>query len=143
MRVLPWKEESRPLMLAPMQGLTNRGLRRWFVDNVRPDVVFTEFVQVRKSGRRVIAASDQREIRDHVGDVPLVVQLIGADRDSLVAAAQLVQDLGGEHLNINLGCPYGRMGKKAAGGALLRYPDKLEEILRALRSIVRGGFSCT
>ena len=34
-------------MLAPMQGLTNRALRSLFVEWVRPDVVFTEFVQVR------------------------------------------------------------------------------------------------
>ena len=38
------------LMLAPMQGLTNRVLRQWFIDHVAPDMVFTEFMRVIKDG---------------------------------------------------------------------------------------------
>jgi tRNA-dihydrouridine synthase len=128
-------------MLAPMQGLTNRGLRRLFARMVQPDVVFTEFIQVRKSGPRVISAADCLEVQDQGGLVPLVVQLIGADRVSLSAAAEQVQAQGGFHININLGCPYGRMGKKAAGGALLQQPAALEDILRVLRPVIDGSFS--
>lgn len=36
---LPWVTGTLPLMLAPMQGLTNRGLRGLFIERVRPDVV--------------------------------------------------------------------------------------------------------
>ena len=128
-------------MLAPMQGLTNRGLRRLFIALVRPDVVFTEFIQVRKAGPKVISAPDHQEVQAREDTVPLVVQLIGADHVSLTAAAEQVQMLGALHLNINLGCPYGRMGKKSAGGALLQQPAALEQILRALRPVVEGSFS--
>ncbi len=141
MSILPWKTESSPLMLAPMQGLTNRGLRRLFIDLVRPDVVFTEFIQVRKAGPKVISASDHLEVQDRADTVSLVVQLIGDDRVSLPAAAERVQELGAAHVNINLGCPYGRMGKKGAGGALLQQPAELEKILRALRPVVGGSLS--
>ena len=138
---LPFRPGSCPLMLAPMQGLTNRGLRGLFIELVQPDVVCTEFVQVRKAGAKVISAADQLEVQNRGDTVPLVVQLIGADRVALPAAAERVQELGALHVNINLGCPYGRMGKKAAGGALLQQPAELENILRTLRSVVEGSFS--
>lgn len=128
-------------MLAPMQGLTNRGLRRLFVDLVRPDVVFTEYVQVQSRGRRIISGSDRLEIQETSGNVPLVVQLIGADVDAMVTAAGVAQDLGAEHININLGCPYGRMGKRSAGGKLLQNPTGLSDLIAALRPEIQGSFS--
>ncbi|MDP2001564.1 MAG: tRNA-dihydrouridine synthase family protein, partial [Desulfurivibrionaceae bacterium] len=128
-------------MLAPMQGLTNRALRSLFIERVRPDVVFTEFVRVKASTKKNITANDRREVVSTVGGVPLVVQLIGTDTEALLAAANTVQELGAEHLNINLGCPYGRMTSQTAGGALLREPLALARMLEALRREIRGSFS--
>lgn len=45
--MLPWAQGTVPLMLAPMQGVTNRAVRQVFVDWVRPDVVFSEFMRVK------------------------------------------------------------------------------------------------
>ena len=138
---LPWAAESLPLMLAPMQGLTNRALRGLFIERVRPDVVFTEFVRVKASAKKNITENDRQEVVSTVGGVPLVVQLIGTDTEALVAAANTVQELGAEHLNINLGCPYGRMTSQTAGGALLREPMALALMLARLRLEIRGSFS--
>ncbi len=139
--MLPWESDTKPLMLAPMQGLTNRGLRSLFIDLVRPDVVFTEYVQVKSSGRKVISKNDRLEMQEASGTVPLVVQLIGADVAAMVTAAGIAEDLGAEHININLGCPYGRMGKRSAGGKLLQDPSGLARLLAALRSEIPGSFS--
>lgn len=138
---LPWQPGSVPLMLAPMQGLTNRALRSLFIEQVRPDVVFTEFVRVKASSRKNISANDRQEVMHAPGDVPLVVQLIGSDLDALLAAAATVQGLGARHLNINLGCPYGRMTGNACGGGLLRDPQRLAPILHDLRAAIQGTFS--
>lgn len=138
---LPWAPGSVPLMLAPMQGLTNRALRGLFIERVRPDVVFTEFVRVKASTKKNITENDRQEVVSTVGGVPLVVQLIGTDTEALLAAADTVQELGAEHLNINLGCPYGRMTSQTAGGALLRAPQALARMLEALRREIRGSFS--
>ena len=138
---LPWLHGSQPLMLAPMQGLTNRALRGLFVETVRPDVVFTEFVRVQAGAKKVLPAAGRAEVLGRSDGVPLVVQLIGADAEALVAAADIVQGLGGEHLNINLGCPYGRMTGNSAGGALLRDPVGLAKLLARLRRHVAVGFS--
>lgn len=138
---LPWGEEERPLMLAPMQGLTNRALRSLFIDRYAPDIVFTEYVLVRSGGRKPVSPSDRKEISLNNNRVPLVVQLIGSDIGALTEAAKIVQGLGAEHLNINLGCPYGRMTKKKAGGVLLQEPSQLERILSSLRPHIQGSFS--
>lgn len=128
-------------MLAPMQGLTNRALRALFIKWSRPDVVFSEFVRVRPGSKKSISDSDRLEITGHGGEVPLVIQLIGRDLAALVTAAQTVQDLGVVHLNINMGCPYGRMTSNSAGGALLKAPAELPGTLKALRQVINGTFS--
>lgn len=138
---LPWVRGTVPLMLAPMQGITNRALRGLFIDRVRPDVVFTEFVRVKASARKNIAVNDRQEIASAEGGVPLVVQLIGNNTDALLTAADTVQSLGAKHLNINLGCPFGRMTGNTAGGALLRDPVALARMLDRLRPEITGSFS--
>ncbi len=128
-------------MLAPMQGLTNRALRALFIELVRPDVVFTEFVRVRPGSKKSINEVDRREVLARQGTVPLVVQLIGRSQAALVAAAADAGELGAEHININLGCPFGRMSSNSAGGALLREPAALPDILGAVRRVVKKSLS--
>lgn len=138
---LPWAAGERPLMLAPMQGLTNGALRACSMEHGRPDVVWTEFVRVQGGSRKPVRRSDLEEIRSHVGPAPLVVQLIGGSADALADAARVAEDAGAEHLNLNLGCPYGRMTTCATGGGLLKDPLALAALLSTLRPAVRGSFS--
>lgn len=137
---LPWKPDSFPLMLAPMQGVTNRILRRLFIEWVRPDAVFTEFVRIKRVSQKRISANDLLEI-EPVGDVPLVVQLIGYGEMELTEAARQMVDAGVEHINLNLGCPFGRTTSGLTGGNVLRNPEHLPEILTGLRSAVPGSLS--
>lgn len=141
MSVLPWDKNSKPLMLAPMQGLTNDALRACYMDSYRVDCVFTEFVRVQTQSRKRVAKGDLAEIRAHGGKVPLVVQLIGNDASALADAAERVQAEGCRHINLNMGCPYGRMTTGATGGELLNVPDRLPLLLSELRRVCRGGFS--
>jgi tRNA-dihydrouridine synthase len=138
---LPWVSGTQPLMLAPMQGLTNQALRQAFIDNYHPDVVFTEFVRVHSQSRKRVTRGDLNEIAAHDKEIPLVVQLIGNGAEALAHAAAGVQAYGCRHLNLNLGCPYGRMTSGATGGELLRDPSLLIELLQSLRGAVSGSFS--
>ena len=139
---LPWSPGQTPLMLAPMQGLTNRAMRSLFIDWVRPDLVFTEFIRINAATPvRRLSASDLREVGSHEGDVPLVVQLIGHGREALVAAARTAQSAGAVHINLNMGCPYGRMTTGLTGGGMLKRPADLAEIIPALREAISGTFS--
>ncbi|MGE0917667.1 tRNA dihydrouridine synthase [Trichlorobacter lovleyi] len=139
---LPWSSDTLPLMLAPMQGLTNRGLRHLFAQWVRPDTLFTEFMRVApgETNKR-LAASDLREIVATEEGIPLVVQLIGHGTAALVAAAQAAQAAGAAHINLNLGCPFGRMTTGLTGGGILQQPELLQELIPALRDVIHGSFS--
>ncbi len=128
-------------MLAPMQGLSNRGLRDLFIQWVKPDAVFTEFLQVRPGARQALKPGELAEIAEHPAHTPLVVQLIGRDPQALVQSAEAVQIAGARHINLNLGCPYGRMQRRVAGGSLLREPEQLARILETLRAVIHGSFS--
>ncbi len=128
-------------MLAPMQGLTNSALRQCFIERYQPDMVFTEFVRVQSSSRKRVARGDFSDILASPASPPLIVQLIGNDPIALADAAQRLQAAGVRHLNLNVGCPYGRMTTGLTGGALLREPHTLESILKALRTVCRSSLS--
>ena len=140
--ILPWPDGHVPLMLAPMQGLTNRALRSLFIEWVRPDVVFTEFMRVNPVAPvRRLSAVDLRQAGAAEDGVPLVMQLIGHGREALVSAARAAQAAGAVHLNLNMGCPYGRMTTGLTGGKMLRRPEDLSEVIPALRDTIAGTFS--
>jgi tRNA-dihydrouridine synthase len=136
---LPWSDGQKPLMLAPMQSLTNAALREVFAGLGRPDVLFTEFVRV-APGRMPVFAARQWAAGSPAA-APLVVQLIGHDGSSLATAAQAAQQAGARHINLNLGCPHGRMTSASVGGNLLAQPERLASMLTGLRNVVSGSFS--
>jgi len=147
---LPWGDNKTPLILAPMQGLTNRPVRKIFISKVQPDVVFTEFLRVRSKRGQEIHPRDLKEISINDG-APLVVQLIGRHTETLVNAAKTAIDVGAVHFNLNLGCPFGRMSTTTAGGALMQTPEEIFPLLKALRKVtpatlsvkIRAGFANT
>lgn len=129
-------------MLAPMQGVTNRALRAYFITQVRPDVIFTEFMRVNSATAAArLSNADLREITTTEESVPLVVQLVGHGREALVSAARAAQEAGAAHINLNMGCPYGRMGSGPTGGGMLRCTDDLADVIPALRDVINGSFS--
>jgi tRNA-dihydrouridine synthase len=84
---------------------------------------------------------DLREIAASEENVPLVVQLVGHGRDALVSASIEAQRAGAVHLNLNMGCPYGRMTSGLTGGGMLKSPSVIAEVIKPLRDSVRGSFS--
>ena len=138
---LPWGDTPSPLMLAPMQGLTNRGMRDVVASLGKPDVVFTEFVRVRPRSKHLIAQADFVEACARSGDTPLVVQVIGSAEDGVIQATRDLVARGVQHINVNMGCPFGRMTSVLAGGGMFRHPETIAPMLDALRAIVPGSLS--
>jgi len=137
---VPWTQQ-RPLILGPMQGLTNRALRAVFGQTVRPDVLFTEFVRVRPRAKQLIANSDFSEALSTVPGIPLVVQVIGSADEGVVQATKDLVARGVQHINVNMGCPWGRMTSVLAGGGMFRSPETVEPMLTELRKLVPGSLS--
>lgn len=121
--------------------MTNRATRAVFGKSVTPDVLFTEFVRVRPGARRLIAGSDIEEACAAVPGIPLVVQLIGSPDAGVVEAAKALAAKGVEHINLNMGCPFGRMASHLSGGGMFRQPETVAPMLKELRAVVRGSLS--
>ncbi len=128
-------------MLAPMQGLTNRALREVYGRLAKPDVLFTEFVRVRPKAKKMVADADFIEATARVPGVPLVVQVIGCADDGVVDAVRELVSRGVEHINVNMGCPFGRMTSVLAGGGMFKHPETVYPMLAALREIVPKSLS--
>ena len=124
-----------------MQGITNRGLREVFGTTVMPDALFTEFVRVRPGSDTPVTNADFIEATTEVPGIPLVVQVIGSADEGVVQATRDLVSRGVQHINVNMGCPWGRMTSVLAGGGMFRAPETVEPMLRELRQIVPGSLS--
>jgi tRNA-dihydrouridine synthase len=124
-----------------MQGLTNRALRNVYAATVAPDLLFTEFVRVRPRAKVLVAQSDFTEALATSPGIPLIVQVIGAAEEGVLPATRELVERGVEHINVNMGCPFGRMTSVLAGGGMFRSPQSVEPMLKELRKIVPGSLS--
>lgn len=120
-----------PLILAPMAGITQLPLRL-LAKKAGCGLVVSEMV----SANGLVHGGGKTEelLKSHPAERPLSVQIFGADPDNMRQAAQIVQGLGADLLDINLGCSVRKIVRQGAGAALMREPERLEAVLRAVRS---------
>jgi tRNA-dihydrouridine synthase B len=122
------------LALAPMAGITDPPYRL-LASEQGADVAYTEMMSAEGLVRGHQGTRRLLEAYPHAG--PLRVQLFGTDPGVLAGAAALVQEEGFAGVDINVGCPATKVVKKGAGAALLREPQRLQEILRQVRDALR------
>src|SRR3990167_6808939 len=70
-------------------------------------------------------------------DKPLGAQIVGCRPEAMGEAAQIVEDLGYDLLDINFGCPVPKIAGQGAGSALLAEPDKARAIFTAVVKAVK------
>lgn len=117
------------LMLAPMAGVTDAAFRRQ-CRKQGADLTVTEMV----SSRGLVYKDEKtRELlfappEDH----PLAAQIFGSEPEIMAEAAPMaVEQSGAEFLDINMGCPVGKIVRSGDGSALMQDPDKAGRIIEA------------
>jgi tRNA-dihydrouridine synthase B len=124
---------ERPLLLAPMEDVTERPFRR-LCRRYGADLVYTEFVN--SEGLIRAASKTRAKISLAEDEHPVGIQLYGNRADSLVEAARVAESVGPDLIDINFGCPARKVACKkdgvGAGAGLLRQPDLLLEITRSV-----------
>ena len=125
-------------VLAPMAGITDTVFRRFIKRLGGCGLIMTEFVssegmlrQNLKSKRFLYYTEEER---------PITAQIFGADADHLAEAAQIIEGLGFDLVDLNLGCPAKKV-VKCGGSGLLRDLPQLETILRKIRAAVTIPFT--
>ena len=127
------------LALAPMQDVTDLPFMRLISGYGNADVYFTEYFRVLPESRLDphILASITRNPTCR----PIVAQMIGNDVAALVRTARELQQYPVAAIDLNLGCPVPIVYRKCAGGGLLRDPERIDQILGALREAVQIPFT--
>jgi tRNA-dihydrouridine synthase B len=121
-------------VLAPMAGVTDTIFRRVIRGFGGCGLIMTEFTS--SEGITRSAGKTLRYLHFEEDEHPITAQLFGANPQVMASAAALVEDLGFDLVDINLGCPAKKV-VKCGGSGLLRDFKLLEEILRAVRAAVR------
>jgi tRNA-dihydrouridine synthase B len=120
-------------VLAPMAGVTDTIFRRMIRSLGGCGLIMTEFTSAEGVTRH--AARTLGYLYFEPDEHPITAQLFGANARVLADAAKLVEDLGFDIVDINLGCPAKKV-TKCGGSGLLRDLRALEELLRTVRSAV-------
>ena len=83
-------------------------------------------------------AKTRRMLATVAQDKPLGAQIIGCDPGMMAEAATILEELGFDLIDMNLGCPVKKVVSNGEGSALLKDPDKAEAVFRAVRRAVKN-----
>src|SRR5439155_1080331 len=117
-------------VLAPMAGVTDTLFRRVIRGLGGCGLLMTEFTS--SEGITRSAAKTLRYLYFQEDEHPITAQLFGANPAVMAEAARMVEDLGYDAVDINLGCPAKKV-VKCGGSGLLRDLPLLEQIFCAVR----------
>jgi tRNA-dihydrouridine synthase B len=123
-----------PLFLAPMAGVTDRDFRLIVRRIGGVGVVAMEFL----SSKGLVAGDRRVEGLMHftAEERPLAIQIYGSDAATMAAAAVIVEEVGADLCDINMGCPANKVLKGCAGAALMGDLGLAAEIVRAVRRAI-------
>lgn len=119
----------RPVMLAPMEDVTDRSFRL-ICKEQGADMVYTEFVSADALIRSIAATT--RKLAIDPAERPTAIQIYGREVGPMVEAAKIVEEAGPDLIDINFGCPVKKVAGKGAGAGLLRDIPKMLEITSAV-----------
>ena len=127
-------------VLAPMAGVTDTVFRRFIRNLGGCGLIMTEFT----SADGVLRAKDQkakRYLHFYEDEHPISAQLFGSNPQVMADAARMVEDLGFDIVDLNLGCPAKKVVKCNGGSGLLRDLPLIREIFESVRKAVSIPFT--
>ena len=125
---------ERPVMLAPMEDVTDRSFRL-ICREQGADVTYSEFVSADALIRNIAATTRKLAIDD--GERPTAIQIYGREPEPMAEAARMAEAAHPDFIDLNFGCPVKKVAVKGAGAGLLRDIPKMLEITRAVVNAVK------
>lgn len=124
-----------PFGLAPMAGMTDSAFRRKVKRLGGCGLVVTEMVSseglIRGMDRTLEYADFTEEER------PVSVQIFGGDPARMAAAGRIVEEIGADIVDVNMGCPVPKVARHNAGSSLMREPEHAAAVVAAMVKAVR------
>src|SRR5687768_16120481 len=135
------------VQLAPMEGVLDFVLRDLLSEIGGFDRMVTEFVRVTE---RLLPASAYYKSCPELktggrtrSGTPVFVQLLGGQAGPVSENAGLAAELGAPGIDLNFGCPAKTVNRHDGGAALLKQPERVFEVTRAVRAAVPAGIPVT
>lgn len=116
-------------MLAPMEDVTDPSFRL-ICREQGAAMVYTEFVSAEALVRNINSTTRKLSIDDR--ERPVAIQIYGREPDAMVEAAKIVEEAQPDIIDINFGCPVKKVAAKGAGAGMLRNPEKMLAITKAV-----------
>jgi tRNA-dihydrouridine synthase B len=132
-----WETIGKPIVaLAPMAGVTDASYRQ-LIKRVAPEtVVYTEFLST-----DAIVYGAERTLNmlsfDPAIERPFIVQVFGSKPDHFLKACKVIEQMGADGIDINMGCPAAKIVSSCYGSALMQKPELAAELVHAAASAVR------
>jgi tRNA-dihydrouridine synthase B len=124
-----------PVLLAPMEDVTNLPFRLIAKRIGGPGLMFTEFVSA--MAIHYGAKKTFKKMRIHPDERPLGIQIFGGEVGVMVETARIAEEMGADLVDINMGCWVPKVCKTGSGAALLKDPDLATQIVAEVVKAVR------
>ena len=122
-------ELENPFVLAPLAGVTDLPMRRLCKEQ-GASMVFSEMISAK--GFWYKDKNTEKLLATEPAEAPLMYQLFGSEPEIMAYAARELKDRPNAGIDINMGCPVPKVVKNGEGSALLKTPDLLFEIVKAV-----------
>ncbi|HET9832523.1 MAG TPA: tRNA dihydrouridine synthase DusB [Vicinamibacterales bacterium] len=124
-----------PFAIAPMAGMTDTAFRRLVKRHGGCGLVVTEMVSSEGLVRGIDRTLEYAEYTPE--ERPVSIQIFGGDPDKMAAAAQIVEGMGADIVDVNMGCPVPKIAKHNAGCSLMREPEHAATVIGAMTKAVK------
>jgi tRNA-dihydrouridine synthase B len=128
-------ELPAPYGVAPMAGMTDTAFRRLVKRHGGCGLVVTEMVSSEGLVRGIDRTLEYAEYTEE--ERPVSVQIFGGDPAKMAAAATIVEGMGADIVDVNMGCPVPKIAKHNAGCSLMREPEHAASVIRAMTRAVK------
>ena len=124
-----------PYAVAPMAGMTDTAFRRLVKRHGGCGLVVTEMVSAEGLVRGIDRTLEYAEYTEE--ERPISIQIFGGDPEKMAAAAQIVERMGADIVDVNMGCPVPKIAKHNAGCSLMREPAHAATVIAAMTKAVK------
>ncbi len=124
-----------PFAVAPMAGMTDSAFRRLVKRHGGCGLVVTEMVSSEGLVRGIDRTLEYAEYTDE--ERPVSIQIFGGHPEKMAAAAQIVEGMGADIVDVNMGCPVPKIAKHNAGCSLMREPEHAASVINAMAKAVK------
>ncbi len=128
-------ELTPPFALAPMAGMTDTAFRRLVKRKGGCGLVVSEMVSSEGLVRGIDRTLEYAEFTEE--ERPVSIQIFGGDPEKMAAAAEIVEGMGADIVDVNMGCPVPKIAKHNAGCSLMREPAHAASVIRAMTRAVK------